>query len=209
MDEDEPFPCFLDIEASSFARESYPIDVAWSDAEGEIQRCLVSPRHVPHWSDWDPAAEAVHGIDRERLLRNGWDPGYVAARIEEDLRGQVVYSDAPEFDRHWLRRLFGVVDRPLPCLIDHVDELLIEVMRRPQEMVWEVTLRIEALKAELKPKMSGGHAAGYDVGYLLQLWRRARGHEVKMNHGQGRLPASSPTGTFLPLKRRQRDREPG
>jgi hypothetical protein len=206
VDEDEMFPCFLDIEASSFARESYPIDVAWSDAEGEIHRCLVSPRHVPHWTDWDPAAEAIHGIDHARLLRNGWDPSYVAAMIEEDLRGQVVYSDAPEFDRHWLQRLFEVVDRPLPCLVEHVDELLIELMRQPGEMIWEVSLRLEALKAELKPLLSGGPVARYDVGYLMQLLRRARGFAAKMNHGMGRLPQVSPTGTFLPVKQRRLDR---
>ena len=198
---DEPFPCFLDIEASSFDRASYPIDIAWSDAEGEIHRCLVAP--AAGWTDWDPAAEAVHGIDRARLERNGWDPGYVAARIEEDLRDQVVYTDAPEFDRRWLERLFVAVERPLPCRLEHVDELLLPVVRGPDEMAYQAMLRVEALKRDLQPRMSGKHSAGYDVGYLLALWRRANGEAVKMNHGIGRLPESSPTGTFMPIKRRQ------
>jgi len=88
----------------------------------------------------------------------------------------------------------------MPCRFDHVDELLLEILRQPGEMNWEVVVRIDRMKDELQEKMSGKHSAGYDVGYLLQLYRRAHGHQVKMNHGAGPLPKASPTGTFMKLK---------
>jgi hypothetical protein len=198
----DAYPCFLDVEASGFGPESYPIAVAWSDGRGEIQRLLIDPRPISTWTQWDPAAEAVHGIERERLERNGWPPDFVAQRLTEELAGQIVYSDAPDFDAHWLRRLFQAVDQPPPFEIEDVDDLLLEAMRAPDEPVWQAVLRMERLKREVAAVSSGKHDAGYDVGYLLQLWRGATGHSVKMNHGIGPLPATSATGTFMRLKTR-------
>lgn len=195
-----PYPCFLDIEATGFGPESYPIEVAWSLPSGEIQRCLISPETVPEWTAWNPEAERVHGIDRDRLLRNGWPPDYVADRLVADLNGLTVYSDAPDFDHAWLARLFRVVGRPMPFTFDHIDELLLRTLRREDEAIWQALARIERLKRDVAAVSSGKHSAGYDVGYLLALWRRAIGEPVKMNHGIGPLPPVTATGTFQRLK---------
>jgi ribosomal protein S18 acetylase RimI-like enzyme len=202
MMDDGPYPSFVDVEASGFGPESYPIAVAWNDPRGEIQRLLIDPRPVPAWQQWDAAAEAVHGIERERLERNGWPPDYVVDRLNQELNGQTVYSDAPDFDAAWLRRLFSAVGQPLAFSIAQIDDLLIDTMRGDGEPIWRVVLRIAELKREIAAVSSGKHDAGYDVGYLLQLWRAAAGHQVKMNHGIGPLPATSATGTFLRLKQR-------
>ena len=194
------YPCFLDIEASSFSDDSWPLEVAWSDRHGAIHRCLVSPETVPEWTDWGEQAEDIHGLDRDRLIRNGWEPAYVAARLEEDLSGELVYTDAPDFDERWLRRLFDAVKRPLPFRFEHVDELLLTILRSRYTMVYEAMLAIDRLKEEVGSVSDGKHSAGYDVGYLLQLWRRANGHAVKMNHGIGPMPDTTNTGTFIRLK---------
>jgi hypothetical protein len=195
----EPYPCFIDLEATGFGPESYPIEVAWSLPSGEIRRCLISPASVPGWTAWDPAAERVHGIDRDRLLRNGWPPDYVVERLESDLAGATVFSDAPDFDAAWLARLFAVVGRTMPFALEHIDELLLRSLRRPEEAIWQTLARIERMKAEIAAMSSGKHSAGYDVGYLLALWRRAIGEPVKMNHGIGPLPPVTATGTFKRL----------
>ncbi len=199
--DDGPYPCFIDVEASGFGPASYPIAVAWNDPGGEIQRLLIDPRPVPDWRQWDAAAEAIHGIERERLERNGWAPDYVLDRLNQELHGQSVFSDAPDFDAAWLRRLFHAVSQPLAFTIAEVDDLLIDIMRAADEPIWQVVLRIAELKREIAAVSLGKHDAGYDVGYLLQLWRAAAGHPVKMNHGIGPLPATSATGTFLRLKK--------
>ncbi len=196
---DAAYPIFLDVEASGFGPQSYPIEVAWSDPAGEIRRYLINPEPIAGWRSWDADAERVHGIERGRLVRNGWAPDYVATRIEEDLGGRTVYTDAPDFDAHWLRRLFEAVGRPLPCSLEHVDELLLATMRRSDEAIWQAALRIDALKRQVGALSSGKHSAGYDAGYLLQLWRAATGHAVKMNHGIGPMPPTTETGTFTRL----------
>lgn len=195
-----PYPCFLDIEATGFGPESYPIEVAWSLPSGEIQRYLISPETVPGWKEWSPDAERVHGIDRDRLLRNGWPPDYVADRLETDLAGHTVLSDAPDYDSTWLARLFAAVGRPMRFTFEHIDEVLIRTLRRTDEAIWQTMVRIDALKRDVAAVSAGKHSAGYDVGYLLALWRLAIGEPVKMNHGIGPLPPVTATGTFQRLK---------
>ena len=80
--DDVGFPCFLDVEATGFGPESYPIEIAWSDEQGEIHRCLIDPTPIAAWTSWSDAAERVHGIDRERLHRNGWAPESVRQRTQ-------------------------------------------------------------------------------------------------------------------------------
>lgn len=197
-------PLFLDCEASSFGHDSYPVSVAWNDATGTIQRCLINPKGVPGWTDWDPAAEAVHGLDRERLARNGWAPDYVAERLTTELQGQLVYSDAPDFDGRWLRHLFSAAGiDTIPFTLVDADELLLPLLQRSYEMQWQAINRLEKLKAQVRASMSGAHDAGYDVGYLIQLYLAAQGQPVKMNHGIGPLPPATATGTFLRVKNRK------
>ena len=198
-----PYPCFMDLEATGFGPESYPIEVAWSDAQGEITRYLINPQSVPGWDAWDDEAELVHGLERGRLVRNGWPADFVADRVAEALAGKRVYSDAPDYDERWLGRLFTAVGQPLPFRFEHVDELLLGCMRRPDEPIWQVVARIDALKTRVAALSSGKHSAGYDVGYLVQLWRLANGHPVKMNHGIGPLPSITETGTFERVKSRR------
>lgn len=197
-------PCFIDCEASGLGPCSYPVAVAWNLPSGEIHRCLVDPTRVPQWTDWDPAAEAIHGLDRKRLERNGWEPAYIAARLQEDLSAYTVYSDAPVFDQFWIERLFAACDESCPLHLEHVEDLFLAELRRHGEMVYETVLRLQDLQEEVRHHSTGHHDAGYDVGSLIQLWRRIQGLPVKMNHGVGPLPHSSETGTFLPIKLRGR-----
>ncbi len=201
----DQLPAFLDCEASSFGRGSYPIAVAWSDAAGAISRCLIDPSSVPAWTDWDPAAERIHGIDRDRLARHGLPPAEVARRLEADLAGGCAHSDAPDYDGRWLGELFArALGRPPRFALAHADEVLLPRLLRPGELMYQAVSRLDALKARLRPLMAGAHDAGYDVGYLIQLWRAAGGAPVKMNHGAGPLPATTATGTFIRVRR-----EPG
>jgi hypothetical protein len=47
---------FLDFEASSLGKKSYPIEVAWVFEDGTSESHLIKP--APEWTDWDPAAQA-------------------------------------------------------------------------------------------------------------------------------------------------------
>ncbi len=69
---------------------------------------LIKP--AESWLDeaWDPAAEALHGISRQKLARAGKAPHSVCEAMNDGLSDAAVYSDAPDWDGFWLYRLFDV-----------------------------------------------------------------------------------------------------
>ena len=101
---------FLDFEASSLNKQSYPIEVGWVLEDGTVEGHLIRP--APNWTDWDDTAQAVHGISREQLEREGEAHDVVCARLVEIFEGNVVYASAPSWDGHWLSRLLRAAGRP-------------------------------------------------------------------------------------------------
>ena len=51
---------FLDFEASSLAKDSYPIEVAWVFEDWASEAHLIRP--AARWTDWDTGAERMHGF---------------------------------------------------------------------------------------------------------------------------------------------------
>lgn len=97
-------PCVLDIEASGFGGRSYPIEVGYVLPDGRAACMLVRP--APEWTHWDDGAERLHGITRALLAAHGRAPHDVAATLNRDLAGQVVYCDGWAHDYTWLAALF-------------------------------------------------------------------------------------------------------
>lgn len=94
----------LDIEASGFGHDSYPIEVGAVLPDGQAYCSLIRP--APTWTHWDPAAERVHRIDRATVIRHGRDPVEVATQLNERLNGLTVYCDGWAHDYSWLGLLF-------------------------------------------------------------------------------------------------------
>ncbi|MBC9033876.1 transcriptional regulator [Sphingomonas sp. JC676] len=94
---------FLDFEASSLGKGSYPIEVAWVFADGRSESHLILP--APGWTDWDDAAQAIHRIDRRTLLLEGMPHQHVAQRMVEVLTGHDLLASAPSWDGKWLSAL--------------------------------------------------------------------------------------------------------
>jgi hypothetical protein len=101
---------FLDFEASSLARHSYPIEVAWVFEDGTSEAHLIRP--APGWDDWDAAAEAIHRIPRETLLAEGVAHDVVARRMVERLTGHDLTASAPSWDGKWLSTLLRAASLP-------------------------------------------------------------------------------------------------
>ena len=112
---------FLDFEASSLAKKSYPIEVAWVFEDGRSEAHLIRP--APEWTDWDPAAEAIHHIPHATLLTDGTPHDIVAARMVEQLAGHDLLASAPSWDGKWLSALLRAagVDRRTLRLRDSDD----------------------------------------------------------------------------------------
>lgn len=170
-------PIFLDCEASSLGGNSYPIEIAWSDSDGKIESHLINPYGYPKdYNDWDPAAQAIHGLTRAYLSDYGENPTFVASRMDKVLSGKKVYTDAPDFDGFWCRRLFGAVG--MDCSIDFVDiQVLLKQVLPMEYWIPSSTGRIEIYSLYEKARDNCGyepHRAFNDVSYLIELYGMSR-----------------------------------
>ncbi|MBV8684169.1 MAG: hypothetical protein JO111_14930 [Caulobacteraceae bacterium] len=105
---------FLDFEASSLATDSYPIEVGWVMEDGSSEEHLIRP--APAWTDWDPQAEAIHGLTREVLVARGEPHGEVAGRMMRVLAGHELFASAPSWDGKWLSVLLRAAGYPRHAL---------------------------------------------------------------------------------------------
>jgi len=70
---------FLDFEASSLNKRSYPIEMGWILEGSRSESWFIRP--APDWADWGPAAKAIHHIDRSMLFDEGEAHERVAKRM--------------------------------------------------------------------------------------------------------------------------------
>jgi hypothetical protein len=105
---------FIDFEASSLGKQSYPIEVGWVFVDGRSEGHLIRP--ADGWSDWDAAAQAVHGIDPAVLAKEGVAHDWVARRMVEVLAGHDLFASAPSWDGKWLSVLLRAAGLPRHAL---------------------------------------------------------------------------------------------
>lgn len=101
----------LDLEASGFGAESYPIEVGVvSVSTRQAQSWLLKPPEV--WLKhgyWSVDSEKVHGLSQKILEAEGQDLEKVAAALIRVCSGRLVLSDARKYDCAWLQRLWDVL----------------------------------------------------------------------------------------------------
>ena len=97
-------PSIIDIEASGFGSDSYPIEVGVVLTSGKRYCSLILP--ASEWKHWDEQAAKVHGITREDLKKFGSPVTEVAKALNDLLDGLIIYSDAWAVDLRWITRLF-------------------------------------------------------------------------------------------------------
>ncbi len=149
---------FLDFEASSL--DGYPIEVAISTADGRIRSWLIRPTW--RWTDWSTKAEALHGISREMLARDGASVRDVARDLDEALGDGVAYSDSPDYDGRWCRQLFEAAGVEMRFRIGHAGFLIPDVPGRNV-----------AIESEARRRAGPPHRAARDVAFLVELYRLA------------------------------------
>jgi len=170
---------FLDFEASSLAKHSYPIEVAWVFEDGSRESHLIRP--APGWEDWDASAELIHGISRETLLREGTPHDAIAARMVEVLAGHDLIASAPSWDGKWLSVLLRTAGLPRHALrLRDTEEVQRETARAilrdyvaPENLDNDVEkLRTAAIEA--LPKAVTAHRALADAEAEQARWSAVR-----------------------------------
>lgn len=101
---------FVDFEASSLGKRSYPIEVGWVFEDGRAEAHLIHP--AADWTDWDPEAESIHRIGRSHLLAEGLPHQFVAERMVAELSGHDLLASAPSWDGKWLSALLRAAGVP-------------------------------------------------------------------------------------------------
>ncbi len=126
-------PAVIDIEASGFGRESYPIEVGVVLPDGKSCCYLIKPDS--NWTYWDGEAEQVHGISRELLFQKGAEPRQVAMELNDLLGGTKVYTDAWSFDLSWLGKLYNIAEITQLYSLESLRSLMSE----RQSELWQET----------------------------------------------------------------------
>ena len=154
-------PITIDVEASGFGRESYPIEVGLVLPDGTPHCFLIAPHRS--WTNWDPEAEKVHGIARDTLLTYGRPIPDIAWRLNQLLRERTVYSDAWSFDMSWLGKLFDVARERQRFRIASLHELVPQAQLADWDRTKEAVIRDLGLQR---------HRASGDARVLQETWRR-------------------------------------
>ncbi|MBY5374619.1 transcriptional regulator (plasmid) [Rhizobium leguminosarum] len=120
---------FLDFEASSLGKHSYPIEIAWVFADGRSRSLLIRP--APNWTDWSADAESIHGISREQLANEGTSIAFVVKEMMAALSGHDLHASSPSWDGKWLSVLLRAGGMPRHALrVRKSDDLFVDVASR-------------------------------------------------------------------------------
>lgn len=160
----KPFrPFIVDVEASGFGCESYPIEIGLA-LENENRYCsLILPSD--RWTHWDTAAQDTHHISRDLLIEHGKPLTQVAKELNQLLDGLTVYSDGWVTDKPWVTRLFSEAGIRQAFRISPLESILTE----PQMEIWHTTKeRILASTALTR------HRASSDAFIIQETFFRTR-----------------------------------
>jgi len=156
-------PTVLDVEASGFGRNSYPIEVGFVLPDGHTFCTLVRPES--HWTHWDDKAASVHQISRALIMERGQPAQTVARELNTKLRGQTVYSDGWANDYTWLGTLFDAAEMSPSFRLENLRALLNE----------EEAERWHTVKAQISRERGvQRHRASADARLLQLTYQRMR-----------------------------------
>ncbi len=168
-------PRFLDIEASSLGPDGYPIEIAWSDAFGDIECHLINPSAIETWTDWSFYAEhEIHGISRAMCQASGIHPLEICSLMNQSIKsGELIYADGGRYDENWVDVLYGVGSE---CgfanfKIVHSDVVMLPLLMKIEPDNRKCWHLYDKLKAEARDFVKEQHRATVDVQYLIELWR--------------------------------------
>jgi hypothetical protein len=117
-------PFIIDVEASGFGSNSYPIEIGVALEDGRRYSALIKP--ASEWTHWDDNAEKTHGISRDILSRHGRPIKEVAAKLNDLLEKRFVYSDGWVVDKPWVTQLFASARLPQFFTVSAIETILSE-----------------------------------------------------------------------------------
>ncbi|TCV88558.1 MULTISPECIES: hypothetical protein [Methylomonas] len=152
---------------------SYPIEIAWYDQNGNIESHLINPYTVDDWIDWDYNAQQIHGISRKLCGEQGVHPKFLCHRMNQSIQpGETIYADGIPFDDWWIETLYSVGSSAgfAEFNIVHSDSLMLPLLTTIEDDSNKRRRLYEQLKLDARKKVGGRHRARIDVQYLIELF---------------------------------------
>ncbi len=163
-------PFIIDVEASGFGSNSYPIEVGVILSDGLKYCSLITPDK--EWTHWDNEAEHIHHISRHCLKDHGKPAHTVAQQLNDFFEGMTLYSDGWVVDKPWLTRLFYVARIPMKFDVSPLELILSE----SQMAIWHTTKDVVTKELNLTR-----HRASNDAAVIQETYRRTRAMSEKQS----------------------------
>lgn len=156
-------PIIIDIEASGFGPESYPIEIGVVLSDGLRQAKLIHPHES--WTFWSDDAEKIHGIKREQLLNRGLPVREAALALNHLLRNERTFSDCWVVDKPWLDKLFLFAKVKQSFSLSPIEAIL------PDEQIYYWDKAKEMVQKQLNVKR---HRASTDAMVIQQTYLKSK-----------------------------------
>jgi hypothetical protein len=183
-------PAVLDIEASGFGRDSYPVEVGFVLPDGQSYCTLIRP--APGWTHWDHAAERIHRIPLQTAIAHGRDVIEVATQLNQRLHGLTLYCDGWANDYVWLSVLYEAAGLRPAFKLDNLRALLTE----QEAAFWSVVKKQVTTEMRLQR-----HRASSDAKILQRTLMRLRAPLPQRGPRPAGSPPQDPPGTGLATPR--------
>lgn len=157
-------PYIVDVEASGFGPEGFPIEIGCVTSSGERLCALIQP--LPHWTHWSDEAESVHGISRDTLEKYGRAARDVCELLNTNLRGRTLYSDGWVVDKPWIERLFHETRQPMNFFVSPIELILTEEQMERWSTTRDTVIRDSGIQR---------HRASNDAWVIQETFMRSRG----------------------------------
>ncbi len=144
------FPVFIDIDASTFDDNGFPIAIAWSLPDGQLKSVLIIPD-----DEWDPWENADPHIDLQHLFDQGITGADIVRELNEDLDGQTVFIDGLDEDERLLEKLFDTYQQSMGFELAPMSELFREqdlesILAMREDTAREYQLDMELIEEKIK-----------------------------------------------------------
>ncbi|MAB13277.1 hypothetical protein FHS78_001856 [Parvibaculum indicum] len=151
----------IDFEAAGM--ESYPIEFGWATVDIDAQEIsvdsfLIRPTEdwLQNW-EWTSEAELLHGLRLRDLMDKGINVETAVQRIDERFGDTPLYSDAPSFEKFWMKTLYEAAGTPRP---NRTGDIL-KLQDRLEEIVKDKPLL--ELEFAMRRRTHRRHRAGPDA----------------------------------------------
>ena len=158
---DHLLPSIIDIEASGFGANSYPIELGVVRDDGARFCRLIKP--VNDWQHWDEEAAELHGISRANLEKYGSSVQCVCEELNQFVDGRLLHSDGWVVDSPWLTKLYATAGCQMRFRISPLESILKE----------QHLLRWDMIKSDITNEFGGSrHRASVDAMIIQQTYAR-------------------------------------